>query len=176
MYEEILSKAGLSPREIAIYTILRTQGELLASEISRKSQIIRTNTYDILGSLVKKGVCAYAVRNGKKYFRAAHPAKLIDYIDQRKDDLEDIKQEISAIIPSLEPISFNVLRPSIEIYEGKEGFKTILEMSIRESLKTGLEILGISVQQQKCRDLGVHYHVRWYTQREKLKLPARYLM
>src|SRR3989339_363594 len=54
--------------------------------------------------------------------------------------------------------------------------KTILVMSIREYLKTKKEILGISVQQQKCRDLAGPYHLRWYKDREKYKLKSRYLM
>ena len=54
--------------------------------------------------------------------------------------------------------------------------KTILAMSIREYLKTKKEILGISVQQQKCRDLAGLYHLRWYKDREKYKVKSRYLM
>ena len=49
-------------------------------------------------------------------------------------------------------------------------------MSIREYLKTKKEILGISVQQQKCRDLAGLYHLRWYKDREKYKVKSRYLM
>ena len=76
----------------------------------------------------------------------------------------------------LKPVDFDSKKPVIEVYEGKEGMKTILEMSIRESLHTKKEILGISVQQEKCRMLGGPYHVRWYADREKYKVPARYLM
>ena len=67
-------------------------------------------------------------------------------------------------------------RPIIEVYEGKEGLKTVLEMSVRESLRTKKEILGISVQQEKCRILAGPYHVRWYKDREKHKIKSRYLM
>ena len=176
MHEDLLIHAGLSTREVKVYTTLRTQGELMASEIAKKTGLIRTNVYDILNSLIKKGIVAYVIRNGKKYFRAAEPEKLIDYLETQQKDLEEVKEELAEILPKLQPVNHDSQRPAIEIYEGKEGLKTILEMSIRESLKTKKEILGISVQQQKCRELAGPYHERWYRERAKHKIKSKYLM
>jgi len=176
MHEDILIKAGLSQREVKVYTMLLNQGEMMASELSKKAGLIRTNVYDVLNDLIKKGVVAYVIRNDKKYFHAAEPAKLIDYLESQKKDIEELKEEIGEILPELEPVKTNAERPVIEVYEGREGFKTILAMSVRESLRAKKEILGISVQQQKCRDLGGPYHIRWYKERGKLKIKSRYLM
>ena len=176
MYEDLLIKTGMSLREIKVYTALQTQGELMAGTLSDKTGFIRTNVYDVLNSLIKKGIVGYVIRNGKKYFRAADPEKLIDFIDAKTKDMEEVREQISKILPNLKPLDYNVQRPLIEVYEGKEGLKTILEMSIRESLKTKKEILGISVQQQKCRELAGPYHVRWYNDRGKHKIKSRYLM
>lgn len=174
--KELLQKTGLTVREIGVYTALRTQGELMASQIAKKTLLIRTNVYDVLESLIHKGIVAYVIRSGKKYFRATDPAKLIDYIDNQKRDMEEVEAELKKLLPSLTPLHFDSKRPIIEVYEGREGLKTILEMSVRESLKTREEILGISVQQQKCRDLAGPYHIRWYSDRDKHKIKARYLM
>lgn len=176
MYEDLLIKTGLSLREIKIYTALLSQGELMASELSKKTELIRTNVYDVLNSLIKKGVAAYVIRNGKKYFTAAEPEKLIDYVNTQKKDLDEVEEQVKKILPQLKPVNFNANRPEIEVYEGKEGMKTILAMSVRGSLKTKKEILGISVQQQKCRELAGVYHIRWYSDREKYKIKSRYLM
>src|SRR3989338_8816648 len=176
MHEELLIKAGMSLRETKIYTALLTNGESMASGLSNKTGIIRTNVYDILNSLIKKGVASYIIRSGKKYFMATEPEKLVDYINSRKDELDETKAQIQKIFPELKPMHSKPGRPSIEIYEGREGMKTILEMSIRESLRTRKEILGISVQQQKCRKLAGSYHIRWYNSRAKNKIKSRYLM
>ena len=176
MHEELLMKSGLSQREVKVYIALLNQGEMTASELSRKTGLIRTNTYDILNNLIKKGIVSYVIRNDKKYFHAAEPEKLIDYIQTQEKDLEELKNDFIKILPDLEPVESSAERPVIEVYEGRGGFKTILAMSVRESLKTKKEILGISVQQQKCRELGGPYHIRWYKDREKLKLKSRYLM
>ena len=101
---------------------------------------------------------------------------MIDYLNTQEKDLEETKNIITSILPQLKPVKIDAQKPVIEIYEGKEGMKTILEMSVRESLKTKKEIFGISVQQQKCRDLAGVYHIRWYKEREKYKIKSRYLM
>ena len=176
MHEELLMKAGLGQREVKVYATLLSDGEMMASAIAKKTGLIRTNAYDVLNSLIKKGIISYVIRNGRKYFKAALPEKLIDYIENQKKELQEIEDEISCILKELKPVNLDSERPSIEIYEGREGMKTILAMSVRESLKTKKEILGISVQQQKCRELSGAYHIRWYKDREKYKINSRYLM
>lgn len=176
MYEDLLIKTGMSLREVKIYTTLRTQGELMAAELAKKTGLIRTNVYDVLNSLIKKGIVAYVIRSSKKYFRATDPEKLVDYINTQRRDLEEINEELTKLLPKLKPVDYDTNRPIIEVYEGKEGMKTILAMSVRESLKTKKEILGISVQQEKCRALAGPYHVRWYEDRGKHKIKGRYLM
>ena len=126
--------------------------------------------------MIKKGIVAYVIRNDKKYFCATDAEKLIDYLKTKQEDLEDTKEQIKKILPSLKPLQQEMKRPIIEVYEGKEGMKTILAMSVRESLRTKKEIVGISVQQEKCRILAGPYNVRWYKDREKHKIHSRYLM
>jgi sugar-specific transcriptional regulator TrmB len=176
MFEEVLMKAGLSVREVKAYTEMRLHGEMTALQIAKQCGIIRTNSYDILNNLVKKGIVSCVVKNGKKFFRATAPEKLLDCIENQKRDLDDVKDELKLIIPKLKPLDLPYGAAKIEIYEGKEGLKTILEMSIRESLITKKEILGISVQQEKCRLLAGPYHIRWYNDRAKHKIRSRYLM
>ena len=176
MHEDLLLQAGLSLREVRAYTELRTHGEMLASDLAKKAGLIRTNAYDVLDSLIKKGVVAYVIRSGKKHYHACDPEKLIDYVDTRSKDLSELRQKLTDIIPQLKVQQTPSVRPIIEVYEGKEGMKTILELSIRESLRTKKEILGISVQQQKCRDLAGPYHVRWYADRAKHRIRSRYLL
>lgn len=177
MHEELLIKTGLSLREINVYTTLLSHGELMASELSKKTNLVRTNVYDVLNTLIKKGLVSHVIRGGRKYFNAADPEKLVDYVNYQKEQLEETREELAKALPELKPKKQKgAQRPNIEIYEGKEGLKTILMMSIRESLRTGKEILGISVQQQKCRALAGPYHIRWYTDRAKHKIKSRYLM
>ncbi|HIH10783.1 TPA: helix-turn-helix domain-containing protein [Candidatus Woesearchaeota archaeon] len=176
MDTDILLQAGLSQREIILYRALIAESEQTASELSKRTGLIRTNVYDLLNTLIKKGIVAYVIRNGMKYFSAAEPEKILDFVDQEKRELDEVKEQLQQMLPQLRPLHLKQERPIIEVYEGKEGLKTILEMSIRESLRTKKEIIGISVQQQKCRELAGPYHIRWYKDREKYNVKSRYLM
>ena len=76
----ILIKAGLTNRESEAYLALLQLQEALVSEISKKTKENRTHIYDTLNSLIEKGFVSYVIKNGKKYFRAAPPEKLIEYL------------------------------------------------------------------------------------------------
>ncbi|MBI5159065.1 hypothetical protein HY992_03010 [Candidatus Micrarchaeota archaeon] len=158
------------------HMVLNEKGELTAGELAGIMNLIRTNAYDVLNDLVGRGIVAYTIRNDVKYFHAAEPEKLVDYLEARKRDLDDVRDEVERMLPQIKPAQSRFDKPVIEVYEGKEGLKTILAMSVRESLKTRKEILGISVQQQKCRDLAGVCHIRWYKDREKHKIKSRYIM
>ena len=87
MVENLLAKAGLSPREVTVFMALGAKGEMMASELSKETGIIRTNVYDILESLIRKGLVSYVIRDGNKFFRSSDPEKLLDYVDTQKRDL-----------------------------------------------------------------------------------------
>jgi sugar-specific transcriptional regulator TrmB len=176
MYETQLLSCGLTAREVAVYSFLITHGESMASAIAKDTNLIRTNAYDVLESLIKKGVVSYVIRNGRKYFMAAEPEKIIDYLENQKRELDEKKEEITKILPQLHNIKKENDSAFVEVYDGREGLKTILAMSLRESKRTGKELLGISVQQEKCRLLTGPYHLRWYKERESLRIQSRYLM
>ena len=77
MNKEVLLKLGLSQRETEAYYTLLEREEALASEISERTKESRTNTYDTLNSLIKKGLVSYVIKNNKKYFIATDPKKLM---------------------------------------------------------------------------------------------------
>ena len=84
MNTEILISLGLSKREAEVYYALLHVEDALASELSEKTKEARTNTYDTLNSLIKKGLVSYVIKNNKKHFLAADPKNLLKWMDLRK--------------------------------------------------------------------------------------------
>ncbi|HLC55644.1 MAG TPA: helix-turn-helix domain-containing protein [Candidatus Nanoarchaeia archaeon] len=126
-----LKEFGLTDREIEVYLGLLKLGTASVQDISRKSNVYRTYAYEILNSLKEKGLVSYVIKSGKKYFEVAQPGKLINI-------LKDKEVKIRSILPNLEEIYKSRQKKSkIEIYEGKEGIKTILD----DFIKTNQEIL-----------------------------------
>lgn len=127
MDNSILLEAGLTPREADAYLALLELQEALVLEISRKTKENRTHLYDTLNSLMNKGFVSYVIKNGKKYFRPSSPERLIEYLQEKQD-------KINTSLPELRDLfKPRTNSPTIEVYEGQEGIKTVLSDVLKEN-------------------------------------------
>ena len=109
--EEALENFGLTNRETKVYLALLETGAVTAHEIAIKTKILRQSVYDILSSLIEKGLVSYFIKSGKKYFEAANPSKF-------KSILKEKKEVIDKVLPRLESLKeFTKLKPKVEFYE-----------------------------------------------------------
>ncbi|MEM4318505.1 MAG: helix-turn-helix domain-containing protein [Candidatus Pacearchaeota archaeon] len=116
-----LKKIGLNDKEAEIYIELLKLGNSKVNEISKRLNLPRTTIYSILNSLLKKGLVFYTIKSGTRYFEAVDPKRVLKIEEEKLNT-------IKSIIPKLEQIKKTVEeKPEIEIYEGVEGIKTILE-------------------------------------------------
>jgi sugar-specific transcriptional regulator TrmB len=120
--EGTLSEVGLTINEAKVYlALIRLAGFSKASEISKETGLPRTFIYEILKSLLFKGIATYVIKAGVKYYEAAEP-------DRLKAILKEKEQKLSSILPALKELKPIIReKPNTELYEGKEGLKTILE-------------------------------------------------
>ncbi len=162
--EQILKEYGLSDNEVKIYLSSLAIGTSRVNEIAKKASLLRTTTYEVLKKLVEKGLVSYVIKSGVKYFEAADPNKLISILEERKS-------RINTILPELESMKKNIVeKPTIKIYEGKTGLKTILDDIINSKPK---EILTLS--SAKIFDTLNFYFPHWIKRRVKAKIYARVL-
>jgi len=131
MEKEVLLKIGLSGNEADIYLALLNIGPSLVSKIVDKTGINRTNIYDRLERLIEKGLVSYIIKNNRKYFQAAEPKRILRYLEEKEEKIREEKDSVKDILPKLERIKPKEKEEKIEVYEGKEGLKTILEEIIR---------------------------------------------
>ena len=125
---EILRKAGLSEGEIKIYNALLEAGESSTNKIHEKTGIERRNIYDILNKLIERGFVNYIEENKRKVFRVANPKAIIGYLEEKKEQIEKIEQEVLKEIPEMVKIIESKKKEIHgEIYRGKEGIKSVFE-------------------------------------------------
>jgi HTH-type transcriptional regulator, sugar sensing transcriptional regulator len=119
MFIEKLESYGLSEKEAKVYVSLLELGETVIQRISIKSKVKRTTLYDVLESLIKKGLVSTIIKKKRKYYIASDPRELESKLDEKK-------ALIKTIIPELLSIS-NLIdkKPKIRFYEGEEGIKEI---------------------------------------------------
>ena len=145
MYEDILADVGLTKSEIAVYFALLDLGSSTTGPIIKKAGIASGKAYIVLDKLVLKGLVTYAIRSGTKYYHAKDPEMLLNYLREKKEELERKEEKIKQIIPRLkkeyEKEKYN---PIAEVYEGSKGLKTFYEFILKEN-KAGdtINILGV---------------------------------
>ncbi len=127
---ESLENFGLSKKESKVYLACLELDDSLASDISLKSNLPRTLIYDLLERLIDLGIVSYAIKNNRKYFRAAHPQELIRILKEKEKTLQEV-------LPQLEKLHDvkGTNRPKVGVYEGIEGMKTIMEDILRSNTK-----------------------------------------
>ena len=124
----ILKNFGLSEKEIAVYLALVELGPSSVRDISAKSKVNRGTSYDILKSLINLGIVSYYNKESKQYFIAEEPEKLLSAIDQKKSDLDEVRQNIQNSLPLIKTLfEKQGGKPTVKLYEGTKGIKTILQ-------------------------------------------------
>lgn len=127
-----LKSIGLTDAETRVYISLLKKGEAIAADIAADANIARTYVYDAIKSLQKKGLVSFVIKNNKKFFIAAPPEKIIDYLKEKQQKVLQEEGMIKSVIPQLNAIlKTSKEKPKISVYEGKEGLKTVLNDIIK---------------------------------------------
>jgi len=136
MEKHSLLNAGLSPREADVYLVLLRLGSVPVSRIAKETGLHRTNIYDTLEKLKEKGLVSFVEMKGVKYFSAARPARLLEYLEERKESIEKIIPELIKIsrLPKEET--------NVEIFKGKEGIKTVFN----DVINTGKDVVWMGAE------------------------------
>jgi sugar-specific transcriptional regulator TrmB len=163
MKEELIS-AGLTQREADAYLELVNLGEATATELAKVAKEHRTNIYDSLNGLIKKALVAYSIQNNVKSYHITNPQNLLGFLKEKEES-------VKKIIPELQKkISEQKEKPIVEIYEGKEGFKAILNKIIRE--RKTLYGIGASDEWEKRFPIKIEQYMKL---REQNKIKAKLL-
>jgi len=139
-----LEEIGLTKNEIKIYLVLLEIGSTTTGKIITESQLHRSRVYDALERLIDKGLVSYVIKSNRKWFQAAPPDTILEFLDEKR-------KNITKILPELDLLQkFQTSEQSAGIYEGIKGYKTAREKLIKE-LKKGdnLLVLGAPAQANK---------------------------
>lgn len=172
----ILEQIGLSKNEIKIYFALLELEQSSATPIVKKSGIPNSKVYPTLEKLIKRGLVSYVIKNNVKYFQAANPQNLIDFLNEKEKKIIQQKKEIEKLIPQIEQ-QRKLARDKQEahVYEGLEGikaaFNTILnKVSAKEEYY--VFTLGDELEKAELKHFFRDYHKKRIEKKIKVKLIA----
>ena len=136
---DLLEAIGLTKAEIKVYMALLDLGSSTTSPIVEKSRASSSKIYEILEKLIQKGLASFVIKSGIKYFEAASPSRLLDYMRDKEESLSKQRQELQRIIPELElKQEYSKYKSEAAIFRGLKGVKTAYE-DILKTLKSGDE-------------------------------------
>ncbi len=158
-----LKEIGFTDKEVDVYlTLLRVQ-EATVSEIAKKTKINRSLMYSVLDSLAEKGISTYIIKNNVRYYRAAEPGKIQAMLKEKEKIFSSLLPELIALHKPQKK------KPIVEILEGKEGIKTVLNdiMTVKKEWFAfnipgkGRELLGgmVDAFQKERAEEGITLHV-----------------
>ncbi len=166
--KEILIDFGLSEHEALVYLSSIMLGPSTVNKIAKHSGVKRTTVYPVIESLKRKGIMNIELKGLKNLFVAESPDKLEKIIEQKKDRLNSMIPELSAL--------YNLKggESLIKYYEGIEGVKTIYE-DIYNSLKPNDEYL-ITSDLKKFLNIDREFFTKFIEKRAKLNIRVRTIL
>jgi predicted transcriptional regulator len=154
MDTSILREAGLTDGEIKVYLALLELGSSTTGPITEKSGIARSIIYQILDKLTQKGLVSQIIKEKTKYFQAAEPNKILEYIEERKSKLEENKRMVEKFLPELVLKQKFAPKSETNMYLGFKGIRTAHEHSYLKLKKgEGYCYLGVPAYQPEEQHL-----------------------
>jgi sugar-specific transcriptional regulator TrmB len=133
MIDDILKRVGLDEAEIMVYSFLLLEGESAAGEIIKNTPLKRGHVYNILKSLVEKGLVEMFEKNKVAHFRLEHPSQLEKFLTHKTEELKRTQAVFEDILPKfISQFQLSTKRPSVQYFEGIEGLQKIYDDIIRE--------------------------------------------
>lgn len=170
MINNLLQKLGFSDKEIDVYLSLLKLGSAKAKEISKETDLNRTTIYDLMDSLVRKGLVSKFTKGKTTYFNALDPKRLLTYLDREKEEkikiIDKQKQEVDDLLPELISLQdIKGTKPKVQFFEGEKGVREAYEDTL-----TSKEIILAYANVQTMHEGLPNFFPRYYKRRAGKKI------
>ena len=145
--ETILEAIGLTKGEINVYLALLELGSSSTGKMTKKSGVSGSKVYEVLDRLIQKGLVSSVIKNNVQHFEASNPHKILTYLDEKQEQIEEERKTVKDILPKLLAKSQGKQPSAAKIFVGWEGLKTANE-DILNSLSEGEEWLSMGLSEQ----------------------------
>ncbi len=156
----LLEEIGLTSSEIKVYLALLELGSSTTGPIAEKAEVASSKIYELLQKLLEKGLVSFVVKANMKYFEAADPVRILDYVEERERRFFLQKQKIKQLLPELElKRTLQKYHSDAKVYKGIKGLQSAFYEALRE-MKNGSKIYcyGIPKRSNDVNRFFVHFH------------------
>jgi len=168
-----LGEIGLNKSEIKVYLSLLKLGSSSTGPIVNDSKTANSKIYEVLEKLIQKGLVSYFTKGGVKYYKAASPKMILEYLNEKTKSIEEQKLKVNELLPNL--LQFQEQKEDKEstIFTGPRGIKTAFT-NLVEELNSGEEvhIMGVYEFGEKFLPLALFFQKI----RSHKKIKAKFLI
>ncbi|HIH25910.1 MAG TPA: hypothetical protein HA226_04040 [Nanoarchaeota archaeon] len=175
---KLLHDIGLTDGETKVYLALISLGTTKTGPLASKAGVSSSKVYKILDRLIKKGLVGHATKGKVRHYSALEPKRVLNYIDEKEQELRKKREQLQKIIPELEleqKLSEN--KPEAVIYEGFKAIKNFY-LNILDELKKSetYYVIGAGYGQRKpgVREFFQNFHTQRAKKKIKVKMLANY--
>jgi len=170
MKKEDFKFLGFPDKEIDIYLALMELGSAKPAQIAKKTEINRTTVYDLLESLLKKGLVSKYKKGSFIYYNALDPERLIPYLEREKEEqikkIEKQQEKAESLIPQLISIQdITSEKPKVQFFEGEKGMREAYEDTL-----TSRETILAYANVQTMHEGLPNFFPTYYKRRAKKKI------
>jgi len=169
MNEKLLEEIGLTKGEINVYLTLLKLGETTTGKIIEEAGISSGKIYEILDKLIRKGLVSYIIKEKTKYFQAASPNRIIDYLHEKEKNIKKKEQELQKEIPFLlEMQKLKKKKYETQLFSGFKGIQTAVFEALAD-LTPKDAVLAMGIISSKKEQYNILWQ-RWHKERIKKKI------
>lgn len=136
MIKEKLQQLGLNTSEIVVYLDLLENGLSSPPLISRRTNITRTNCYNVLGELVNRDLIVEQVVEGRKAYLPRDPEALLLGLERKKEIVTDLLPQLRGLYTT------HKNKPKIKFYDGLGQMEQIFLASLNAKTIYGFVSMG----------------------------------
>lgn len=121
-YKQLI-RIGLTKGESKVYIALLELGSSTVGPIVNRSGIAYSNIYEVLQRLMEKGLASFVIKNKTKYFQAANPEYLKEFLEKKEKEIERNKRFLDEILPRIHMLQGTKPEQESEIFIGLKGLR-----------------------------------------------------
>ena len=177
MNAETLISIGLTRGEVDVYLTLLKLGNTTTGKIIKESKVSRSKVYDVLERLKQKGLATEVIKENVRYFEATNPKRITDYLQIKKEEIENKIQDSKKLVSDLNKLrSLQLEKQEARVYTGVEGLRTVYN-EILDEMEKGDEYLAFGIGKKEIENDKVSLFIKkFHLKRAEMKINARIIM
>ncbi len=133
MDTRILEEIGLTSSEIKVYLALLELGSTTKGPLVKKAGITSSKVYEVVDKLIEKGLASYVTKNNVRFFGAAPPSRIRDYLQEKEAKIKEQEETLASLLPQLELTQkLRKRETDAEVYRGWRGMQTVYASLLTE--------------------------------------------